>query len=182
MKADAVAPARYARALFEAAARSGDEAKVQEDLEDLVRVMKSSGLKDFLESPRPSPEDKKKALSRVAQMLHSRLAGGFLHLLLKKSRLDILPGALVHYAALWRGARNIVQAELITAGAPNEAFKKRITESLGRITGKKIELAARQDPSLAGGFVVKIQNDLIDASVKTRLLTLKKQLLETSIN
>ncbi len=182
MKEETIAPARYARALFGAAVKSGDEDKIQEDLEDLNRVMKDSGLGAFLSSPRPSPADKRKAVTRVASLLHSRLSGSFLHLLLRKARLGILPAVLVHYAALWREARGLVRAELIVTGTPNEAFKKRISESLARITGKKIDLIVRQDPSLGGGFVVKVLNDLIDASVRTRLDTLKKELLETSIN
>ncbi len=182
MKEYADASARYARALFDAAAKSREEAAVQEDLEGLVAVMKSSGLENFLQSPRPSPADKRKAVARVASMLRAKVSGSFLQLLLRKSRLAVLPGVLADYTALWRTSRGIIRAELFTAVAPVESFTKKVAETLARITGKTIDLVVRQDPKLTGGFVVKMQNDLIDESVKTRLETLKKQLLETSIN
>lgn len=182
MKEDSVASARYARALFEAASKSDAHAKVEADLGDLVRVLKSSGLQAFLESPSHSPDDKRRAVARVAEMLRSPVSGGLLHLLLKKARIGILSGVLAHYASLWREARGIVQAEFVTAGTPDESFKTTLVQALGRITKKKIELVTKQDPSLVGGFVVRIQNDLIDASVRTRLADLKKQLLETAVN
>lgn len=182
MSVEAMAAARYAEALFEAARKSGQVELVQESLSDLARVMRPSGLLKFLESPRHSLEEKSKALEKVAKLFRSPLVTGFLAVLLRKSRLSLLDEVTRLYSVLALEALGTVNADVALLGTPNEAFKRRLIATLERITKKKVRLEFRQDPRIVGGFVVKMKNDLIDASVQTRLDILKKQLLQTRIN
>jgi len=182
MKHDPVAALRYTRALFEAAQRRGETEKVEADLRELVGVLGPSGLERFVASPRIAPAQKKKALDRVGTMLRSRLATGFLLVLLKKSRLGILAAVSKLFTALWQESRDIVTCEAVFAGESREPFRGKLAEMLGRVTSKHVRLVTRQDPELVGGFVVKIGNRLIDASVRSRLLVLKRQLMATQVH
>lgn len=173
---------RYAQALFGAAQKAGELEKVAEDLRELERVMKPSGLKSYLENPRHPAERKRRVVASLRPMLRSRLTEGFLLLLLEKSRVEILYGVARRYSVLVDEAMGVVPAEVTLAGAPNEAFKRRIEASLAKITGKKVKLAYKSDPDIVGGIRIRIGNSVIDGSIRERIAQLKTALLETKIN
>jgi F-type H+-transporting ATPase subunit delta len=179
---EGIAAARYARAAFDAARKAGAVEAVGEDLADLAKALKASGLETALESPHYAPELKARIVARVGERCRSPVTAELLKLALRKSRIGILPGVAVHYAALCLEAENVALADVTTAGAPTAPFRGKLEAALGRITGRKLRLRYREDPALVGGFLVKIKNDLIDASVLNRLLALKRRLLETKVN
>ena len=180
--ADGAIAARYSRALFDAAQKKGEMEKAGQDLADFAAVLKPSGLKGFLENPTHSMTAKHQALERVGKMLGSTAVRGLLKVLLKKSRVGLVYAVSTQYAALLREAQGILDADVLMVHAPNDSFKARLDKTLARLTGKKIKFTYRSDPALVGGFAVRLENDLIDASIRTRIEDLKRRLLEIKIN
>ena len=179
---DDVAGARYARGLFQAAQKAQELEKVNADLVDLQKVFKSSGLQSFLENPRHSFEKKKKVLTEIGKKLRSRLSSRFLYLLLRKARVALFGGVLRHFASLLDEATGTVPVEVTLGGVPNQTFRERLEKTLRRMTQKKVRMTIRQDAAMIGGIMIKIKNEIIDGSIRSRLQLLKKTLLETRIN
>lgn len=179
---DHIAGARYAQALFEAARKAGELDKVGADLRDVQEVLKPSGLKPYLENPRHPFEKKKKALAEIGKKLRSRLSGRFLFLLLRKSRIYLIGGVVRHFEAFSDEAKGQVPAEVILAGLPNEVMREKLLKTLNQLTGRKVRMILKEDPSIVGGIRIKIKNEMIDASIRSRLRELKKILIETEIN
>jgi F-type H+-transporting ATPase subunit delta len=72
-------------------------------------------------------------------------------------------------------------AKVITAIPLDEGDKKKLSERLAAITGKKIVLTTEVDPAIVGGFVARVGDKLIDGSTKAKLEALRRQLVRAPI-
>jgi len=179
---DAAAIPRYAHGLFEAARRANEISKVGDDLRELAQVLAPSGLKNYLEDPKHGPDVKKQAIEKLAKMFRSRLTVNFLSVLLERSRVGILYGVSTHYTALEHEAGGVLPVEVILRAAPSEELRRKVEASLERLTKRKVNTTFKADPDMLGGVYIRIKNNVIDASVRTRIEELRRALLETNIN
>ena len=167
--------ARYAQALFELAEQAGSLPVVEADLKGLKAMRdESADLRKLLVSPTFSSEDKAKGLLAVADAAGvSALTRKFLGLLCANARASALPAvitAVERQAAAHRGA---VAAEVTTALPLSAAQLKGVAAALRQALGKDPELTARVDPAILGGLKVRVGSRLFDASLKSRLDSLK---------
>ena len=166
---------RYARALFELADDAGKIDAVRADLKSLkAMLVESAELRRAVTSPVYSAEDKGRAL--VALAVKSRfdmLTAKFLGLLTQNQRAAALPGVIAAYDKLWAAHSGVVGAEVVSAQPLSAAQLKNIKSALRTALGQDPELEARVDPSILGGLKVKVGSKLFDASLKTKLDTLK---------
>ena len=86
---------------------------------------------------------------------------------------EALPGVIAAYETLWARKTGVVGAKVISARALSAAELKSIKSALRTALGGDPELEARVDPSILGGLKVKVGSRLFDASLKTKLDTLK---------
>lgn len=166
---------RYARALFELADEAGSIDPVRSDLKSLKAMLADSAeLRRAVTSPIYSAEDKGKALVAIAAKSgFNMLTAKFLGLLTQNDRAAVLPGVIAGYEALWARKTGVVGAEVISAQPLSAAQLKNIKSALRTALGQDPELEARVDPSILGGLKVKVGSKLFDASLKTKLDTLK---------
>lgn len=108
---------------------------------------------------------------------HDKIIANFIEVLKSNGDLPEYEKIIGAYEAYDREARGIKQVEMTTAHEieANNA----IVHQLNEIVGKDIELKQKVDERLIGGVVVKVDDTLIDGSVKTQLSTLKKNLTES---
>ena len=59
--------------------------------------------------------------------------------------------------------------------------RQRLTESLSAMLNKDVVLEVREDPSIIGGAMVHVGDQIIDGSVRTRLQVLKQRLERESL-
>ena len=178
---DPVAVKRYAQALFGAAQKAEETEKVEKDLAALSRGFRRSGLKDFLKNPRHALQAKARVIDEVGKKMDSSVMVSFLHLLLRKSRTDLIPDISREFAELDREIRGIVPCEVVLAKEPEKAFIQKIEDALQRITGQKVDMTFRTDPGVIGGIAVRVKNRILDASFRARLSELRDSLLEARI-
>ena len=166
---------RYAQALFDLATDEKTVAKVEADLKSLKKMRSES--KDFqtlLASPAFSATDKSKALlalaDRAALTLTTRK---FLGLLAANGRSDILGDVISAYESLSAKARGVVSAQVTTAVALTAAQSKGVAAALRTALGRDPEIETRIDPSILGGIKVRVGSRLFDASLRSKLDSLK---------
>jgi F-type H+-transporting ATPase subunit delta len=75
-----------------------------------------------------------------------------------------------------RERQGIAEAEIFSAVDLNDAQKNEMTQTLERVTGKKIEAKFSLDRSLLGGAVVRVGDTIYDGSLRNRLNGLRQQL------
>ena len=167
--------ARYAQALFDLASEQKQVAAVEADLNSLKAALADSkDLRTLVSSPAFSADDKGKGLVALgAKAKFSMTTLKFLGLLASNGRAAALPAVITAFARLSAEARGAVSAEVTTAVALTAAQSKGVQAALRQSLGKDPEITTRVDPSILGGIKVKVGSRLFDASLKSKLDSLK---------
>ncbi len=166
---------RYASAIFELARDAGTIDAVGGDLGRFAAMIaESEDLRRLIRSPVFSAEDQVGAIDALlARAGIGGLAANLFRLVASKRRLFILPEIIRGYAALVAQSKGIVSAEVRLAEDPSPRMMDDIKSALRDMAGSEIDLSVKIDPSLIGGLVVKIGSRMVDASLKTKLNSIR---------
>ena len=167
--------ARYAQALFDLAKDQNKVAQVESDLVSIkTMAADSADLRTLLASPGFSAEQKAAGLNAIAARARfSPLTINFLGFLAAQRRANALLSVVTSFQALAAKERGAISAEVVTASPMTPAQEKGVANALRQALGKNPEISTRVDPSLLGGIRVKVGSRLFDASLKSRLDSLK---------
>jgi F-type H+-transporting ATPase subunit delta len=166
---------RYAQALFELAKEKGEAAAVEADLKGLKAMWtESRDLRVLIASPAFAADEKGRGLTAIADAAGLRqTTRKFLGLVAANRRASALPAMIAAYEAIAAKDRGAVSAEVVTAAPLSAAQSQALAAALRTALGKDPELETRVDPAILGGLKVRIGSRLFDASVKSRLDSLK---------
>lgn len=114
------------------------------------------------------------SLREVRPKDQDRVLDNFVKVLAEYGDLKAYDEISKEYQKLEEHAQSIKQVEVTTA---NPAHSKALLAELNRIVGDKIELKEKIDQSIIGGIVVRVDDTLIDASIKNNLNQLRKQII-----
>lgn len=165
----------YARALFEVAEQQSKTDVVREQvgqIDDAIRENREMRL--FLFSPYFSTQEKRDGLRRAVEGADPAVSN-FLDLLLENHRMPVIARVRREFDRLWDQANDLLPVIVTSAVELDEAVVQRIGDEIGRQTGRRVELTKQVDPSIIGGFVVRVGNAILDASIRNRLERLRKQ-------
>ena len=167
--------ARYAQALFDLALETNALGVVEADLKALKAMQAESvDLRRLIASPAFSTEDKGRALTAVLQKAGAApVTLKFIGLLAANGRIAALPAAVTAFERLAAAHRGAIAAEVVSAVKLTAAQTKGITAALRQALGKDPEVTTRVDPAILGGLKVRVGSRLFDASLKSKLDTLK---------
>ena len=167
--------ARYARALFDLADETNALAAVEADLKSLKGLSaESADLRALLVSPHFSAADKAKGLAAVAARGgYSDVTTKFLGLLAANARASSLGSIIVSFDALVAAKKGLVSAQVTTAVEMTAAQSVALAAALRTALGKDPQIETRIDPSILGGVKVRVGSRLYDASLKSKLDSLK---------
>lgn len=171
---------RYAKALFELAGEANAVDSVAADLAAFgAMITESADLARLIGSPAFSAEEQTGAVKAVlAKAGISGIAANFIGLVASKRRLFALPGMIQGYKNLVAEAKGIVSAEVTLAEQPTAKRVEEIAAALKSVAGKDVDVAIRIDPALIGGLVVKMGSRMVDASLKTKLNSIRLAMKE----
>jgi F-type H+-transporting ATPase subunit delta len=166
---------RYAKALFELAVETKVLPAVEADLVSLKKALTDSAdLRRLLASPAFPAADKGAGLKAIAtKAKFNATTIKFLGVLSANGRPAELPSIIASFQALAAKARGAVSAEVTSAMALTPAQAKGVAAALRTALGKDPEITTRVDPALLGGLKVRVGSRLFDASLKSRLDSLK---------
>ena len=165
---------RYASALFQ-------EALGRKVLEDIARDMlmlsdsirNSRELEFFLKSQIISGKKKGEVLSVLFTDAVQPLTNDLITLLLDKRREAHLYAIALWYNTLYKKEKGLIDAEVYVVYLPGEDQKNALRLSLEKRTGKKVSLTFIEDPDLKGGMAIRIDDTVIDGSVRHKLQQLE---------
>lgn len=178
-KPDAVSQ-NYARALFDMANSQGGTQNVesiQGQLEDVLELARADRqFSEFLASRVIAAERRRPALERIFRGQISDLLLNFLLLLNDRERLSELPAIAASLDHLVQDAFGRVEVDVFTAEPLSPDALRSIGDRLGLIIGKQAIAHGYVDSSIIGGVKFQIGDQLIDASVATRLRRMRDKL------
>lgn len=170
------AASRYAKALLDLAIENNQLDKLQEDMASLkLTVNGSKELADLLKSPIVKGEQKEVALKAIFSKDFSELSIKYISTLIKNNREALLPEISTQFQELYEAHNNIVTAEVTSAITLDSSQKEKVL-SLIKHDGK-INLIEKIDASLIGGFIIRVGDKQIDASISKKFKDLKKEII-----
>ena len=166
---------RYAQALFELAKEQGETVAVEADLKSLKAMRaESADLRTLIASPAFDSDDKARGLAAVAEAAgFSGATRKFLGVVATNRRASALPAMIASFEKLAAEDRGAISAEVVTALPLTAAQAQALAASLRTALGKDPEIETHVDPAILGGLKVRVGSRLYDASLKSRLDSLK---------
>jgi len=168
----------YAKALFLVAKQNNIIEKVDSNLE----AFKKSFTQDFaheLQNPVISKSDLVKIMEEITQKFtFENVVSNFLFLLANNKRLSLFLEVQEEFTVLLKKQKNILEAEIIFA---NKSDKEQLDQIKAVIekkySDKTIEIKETLNPKILGGFQVRIGSNIVDASLKNQIFSLKQELI-----
>jgi len=174
----AVLARRYGGALYELADEQKQMDEVAAELRGLRSLVRDSAEFRYISTqPRLTRPQLITAVQAVAASAGlSKLTTNFLSMVAKNRRLNILSGVIDAFLGELAERRGEFTADVHTARALTSAQEEQLASKLREIAGGKVHLTVKEDKGLIGGITVKLGSRLIDASIKTKLQRLERQL------
>jgi F-type H+-transporting ATPase subunit delta len=166
---------RYAKAILDIAQTSGKADAVNIDMKSIVNaVAESTELKDFLSSPVIKMDVKKSALSEIFSNVQKETNSLF-HLLFENKRFEILEAIATEYIRLFDESNGIEVAKVTTAFPITPELETKVLAKIAEFSNKKITIENIVDPTIIGGFILRVGDQQYNASVANKLSELKRE-------
>jgi F-type H+-transporting ATPase subunit delta len=165
----------YARSLFEVAQEQDKLDTVRDELGEFADALNESReLQVFLFSPYFSTKEKTEGLDKAVTGADETVAN-FLKLLIEKHRMPVVFRIRAEYDKLWEEENRLLPVIVTSAVELSEDTVKQIGDRIAEQTDRKVDLQSNVDPDILGGIVVRVGNSVLDASIRNRLETFRKQ-------
>jgi F-type H+-transporting ATPase subunit delta len=169
----------YARSLFEVAKDQDKLDDVREQIGQVADALEENReLAVFFFSPYFSTPEKKDGLDKAIDGAEP-IVQNFLGLLIENHRMPALFRVRRELDRLWEEENQLLPVQITSAIELDQAVTERIGDEIGRQTDRKVQLTSTVDPDVLGGIVLRVGNSILDASIRTRLERLRKQVART---
>ncbi len=166
---------RYAKALIELASKDVSFDKIYFDMNFIIGIIsKNPDLANFLETPVISKNDKKDVLEKIFLNRVCEPVLNFLFLLNENSRLNILDDICASFKEYLDEEKNILNVYVTSCVELSYEQKNALKTKLEARLGKNINTEYNIQNSVLGGLIIKINDTVIDLSLKKRIENLKK--------
>ena len=171
---------RYATALLELAQERNELKDVLNDISFIHNTMEDSReLVNFLKSPVIKFDDKVAVLDELFSENIQESTDKFIKLLARKDRINLLDQISAAFITQYKKVAGIITVDVFVAEELTEEQRKQLHRSLEEKTQKEVEMNISLDESLRGGMAVRIDDTVIDGTVKHQLERLEERLLST---
>ena len=166
---------RYAKAILELAKDQNAAEVVNNDMVSISETVSTSeDLQEVLASPVVKSDVKKSALKEIFKDAHTITLGAF-DVLIDNNRIIQLQAVAQKYTALFNEMNHIQVAKVTTAVPLDAHLEAKILEKVKELTGNVATLESTVDPSILGGFILRIGDLQYNTSVAKSLSNLKRE-------
>ena len=168
---------RYAKALLEFAIENQKEKSITVEMQNILSIMETNPeLDELLNSPVLPVSQKRKIIDEIFPNA-SKILISFFDLLSQNGRDGILGGVAHHYIDLFDKSQGKVAATVTTALPLTEDLEKEVLKKAATLTPLKVELKNIVDPTIKGGFILRVGDLQYNAGIADRLEALKRELI-----
>lgn len=167
---------RYAKALFDFAIEQNLVEPIFADMNLINQTYVTSP--DFavaMRSPIIRPDKKIKIFSEIFKEQINTITMNYLSIIFKKGRELYIHDIVYQFVHLYKAHHNIQEVVVITPMPITEEIRKKLISQLGMQINATVELIEKTDPSLVGGMVVKLGDQLIDTSISGKIKRLEQE-------
>ncbi|MBI1982737.1 MAG: ATP synthase F1 subunit delta [Acidobacteria bacterium] len=170
---------RYARALADVVAHTGDYREILRELEDFLAVYRENAeLRDIFDTPAVPLENKTKVLEVIlARLGTSKVAGNFLRVILSNYRMRQMEEIVQVFLKIANQQLGVVQVKVYSAEGLPETERRAVGSRFEEVTGKRVEVEFHQEADLLGGVLAQIESTVYDGSVRGHLQRIRQRLM-----
>ncbi|MXY43034.1 MAG: ATP synthase F1 subunit delta [Dehalococcoidia bacterium] len=169
---------RYAQAVFQIALEHDSLDMWVEDLQTLADLLEDSEVAAFLDAPQVPEAKKLETIQQLVGESVSTLAANLVALLATKNMTLLMPGILEQFTVMVDRHRGIEWADVTTAVPLDDAQQNEVSRLLSGIVGSEVSLRTYVEPELIGGIVARLNDRVIDGSVRSKLRNMHRQVVE----
>ncbi len=167
---------RYAKAILEIASSKGVSSEVSSDMALIATTINGNlELSSFIQNPLIKTDIKRNVILEVFASVNE-VTKSLFHLLLENKRFEILDAIAIEYNKLFDIQNGVEVAKVTTAVPMDSDMEAKILAKIGIFSDKKVTIVNTVDPSIIGGFILRIGDKQYNASVANRLEVLKREL------
>lgn len=168
---------RYAEALFEVALELNKLDDIKEELSGVSDILNSDEkLKTIFEHPKLSKDEKKDIINSIFKDRVSQEVLNFLYITVDKRREKYISKISKEYLRLYNSEKGILEGTVTTAIPLTEEQVIKLQNELKDKFNKNVVLENKIDTSILGGVLLRIEDKVIDSSIKGQLEEIKKLL------
>lgn len=167
---------RYAIALFDVAMENNSSAQVYQDLKDAYAILSDPEILTYFKARDVDRQDKIKVLNQSFKGSNQEILG-LLKLLVKNHRFMIYPDILKAYEQIYYRHENIKIADITSAIELTQEQVEQLKQTLEKKYQAQIDMRIKINPDLLQGLVIKIEDEILDNSLKSKFDQLQKHLL-----
>jgi F-type H+-transporting ATPase subunit delta len=172
----------YAAALFEIGEREHLHDSLVASLDALGEALQSSPqLRLFLTSPKIDMNLKKATLRKALEGRAHPLFLNFLMVLIDKRRQRLLSVVDQEYRTLLDESLGRMHVEVTVARQPEQRAREEMTQRLTQSLGRQVVPHLTVNPEILGGIIVRYGDRVLDGSLRRRLLSLRRRLLDAGL-
>jgi len=173
---------RYAESLMQMAEEKNLLEQISKDMESVRDTFKGSReLRNFLKNPVIDYGKKNSVLEEIFKANISDDTFKFIAFVLKKKREDILAEITERFLQLRDEKLRIVNASVVSAIELSDEQKESVKRELEKYSDKKVRLYYKLDKNIIGGFVIRLGDTVLDASLKRQLELLKEKFISGAV-
>ena len=168
---------RYAKALFDITKENSLEQIMFKEVNNILEIIISEKrFKKLLESPVLTSKEQKLMIEGVfsvndkKKIIVSEEMFKFFKVIASNRRLNILKNVLYSFSNLVKSMNQEVNVKVTSALPLNENILLQIKGIFSNKTKKQINIVSYVDKSIIGGIILQIGSNLIDASIKSKIL------------
>ena len=166
-------------ASFEQAQADDQLDQVEDDLFRFGRILDDqTSLRDALSDRNQGDDAKRQLLAGLLEGKASPVTIRVVTAAATGTHRRTVAEALVQFSRLAAELRERLNARVTLAVPPTEAQLDRLAEELSQVYGKKIGLRVELDPQILGGLVIRVGDDVLDASIARRLDIARRSLTD----
>ncbi len=166
---------RYVKSLLGLAVEKGALDQVHADMQLFAKVCEQN--RDFmlmLRNPVIKHDKKNDVLKKIFQGKVNALTLAIFDIITRKNREPLLPEIATEFHHAFNVYKGVGEATVTTAVAMDKELRNEIEAIAKKVSNKvQLELKEKIDPEMIGGFVLKVGDQQVDASLKNKLNTLR---------
>src|SRR5579883_1245664 len=165
---------RYAESVFGIAKDQDSFDRWLDDVNTVANAFGNPEMARFLGDPKPGLTEKEAVVEKVLSGKVDKLALNLALLLVRREQAAAAPALERELRRMVNDYRNVAVAQVTTAVELDKTQRELVRQRLAILTAKNVELETTVDKSILGGFVARVGDVLIDASLQTRLNALRQ--------
>jgi len=173
---------RYAKSLIDLAKEQGNLDAVKSDMEQVAAIIKSSTeLQAVLSNPIIKTDKKQNILRSLFGGKVRPEVSSFFDIMVRKGRSELVYATSLEFIREYNEIKGIVKAEVTSAVALSTESLEALKNTIAQQINAQVTLVNKIDSSLIGGFIVKVGDRQVDATLAGKLNKLERYLINQGV-